>query len=184
MIRILAALALFSQDVEQLSEATVAPVFGEGSLRGCTINFKSVQRDNLYFGGRPVGADGSFNVYHFGQGRVGAMLKVAVLDGLALRLPDTSYLIAGYATNAADLTANMAAEDAGYMLSTFAFGAPTVDAITHFMDDASISVGVQMNGGSSAIPFRTDLTDEQVGAWASCMERLVTDAQSALGGSD
>lgn len=184
MIGMLAALALFSQDVDRLSEATVVPVFGDGSLRGCAINFRSVQRDNLYFGGRPVGADGSFNVYHFGEGRVGAMLKVAVLDGAALRRPDTSYLITGYATNAADLTSNMAAEDAGYMLSTFEFGAPTAEAMADFMEGALITVGVQMNGGAGAIPFRTDLTDEQVGAWASCMKRLVTDAQLALGGDE
>ena len=184
MIGIVAALALLAQEPDRLSEATVAPVFAEGRLRGCALNFKSVQRDNLYFGGRAVGADGSFNLYHFGGGQVGAMLKVAVLDGEAMRLPDTGYLITGYATNAEDVTSNMVGDDAGYRLTSFRFGASTAEAIGYVAGSAAITVGVQMSGGQSAIPFRTDLTQEQASSWESCVDTIVADIRSALAAED
>ena len=180
MIGIVAALALLAQEPDRLSEATVAPVFAEGRLRGCALNFKSVQRDNLYFGGRAVGADGSFNLYHFGDGQVGAMLKVAVLDGDAMRMPDTGYLITSYETNAEDVTSNMVGDDAGYRLTTFRFGESTAEAIGYIAGTAMITVGVQMGGGQSAIPFRTDLTEAQAADWELCVDTLITDIRAAL----
>ena len=161
------------QEAHRWSEATVSPRFADGKLEACAINFKSVQRDNLYFGGRAVGADGSLNVYYFGGTSVSAMLKVTVMDGQALRAPDTSYLVYGFETNAVDSTATMAADDAGYTLSSFSFSNKTAEALASITDQSSITVGVQMNGGKSAIPFRTDLTDAQTSDWSNCMGALM-----------
>jgi len=161
------------QEADRWSEATVSPRFADGQLQACALNFKSVQRDNLYFGGRAVGADGSLNVYFFGGTSVSAMLKVTVIDGQALRAPDTSYLVYGFETNAADSTANRAADDAGYTLSSFSFSNQTAEALASITDQSLITVGVQINGGKSAIPFRTDLTDAQTSDWSECMGALM-----------
>ncbi len=181
MIGIFAAFALLVQEPDRWSEATVGPIFADGRLRGCALNFKAAQRDNLYFGGRAVGTDGSFNLYHFGEGQAGAMLKVAVLDGEAMRLPDTGYLITGFATNAEDITSNMVGDDAGYRLTTFSLGVSTAEAIGSIAGSGAIIVGVQMSGGKSAIPFRADLTQKQGADWANCVDTLVADIESALG---
>lgn len=170
----LAVALVMTQEADRWSEATVAPRFADGRLQACALNFKSVQRDNLYFGGRLVGADGSLNVYHFGGTAVSAVIKLAVLDGQALRAPDTAYLVYGYATNAADVTANMAAaEDAGYTMTSFSFANPTAEALGSIDDRSSITVGAQMNGGQGAIPFRIDLTEAQVSDWSNCMTALL-----------
>ena len=178
----LAAALMMHQDADRWSEATVAPRFAEGRLQGCAINFKAVRRDNLYYGGRAVGADGSLNVYHFGGTAVSAMLKVGILDGETLNAPDRSYLITDYVTNAEDLTANMAAaEDVGYTLSSFSFGAQTGEALGSIIGQSKLTVGVQMNGGQGAIPFRVDLTEAQVADWSSCMDALTDGIQAAIG---
>ncbi len=184
MIGLIAALLLIGQAEERWSDATVTPVFGDGALRGCALNFKSVKRDSLYFGGRAVGADGSFNLYHFGAGDVSAMLKVTVLDGQALRLPDTGYLITGFASNASDINSTLVSEDSGYRLISFTLGAATADAIGHVAVDSAITVGVQMNGGRSAIPFLTELSEDQAADWSECVATLLTDAEDALGATD
>lgn len=178
MIGLLAALALFGQDPDRWSEARVAPIFGEGKLGGCSINFQSVQRDHLYFGGRMVGADGSFNLYNFGEGGFGAMLKVAVLEGEALRLPDTAFLISGYATNADDVLSNMVGDDAGYRLTALQLGPSTSEAIFHIARNEVMIVGVQMNGGRSAIPFQIDISEEQRAEWRGCVNQVLDDILS------
>lgn len=184
MIGLIAALLLIGQAEERWSDATVTPVFGDGALRGCALNFKSVKRDSLYFGGRAVGADGSFNLYHFGAGDVSAMLKVTVLDGQALHLPDTGYLITGFASNASDINSTLVSEDSGYRLISFTLGAATADAIGHVAVDSAVTVGVQMNGGRGAIPFRTDLSEGQADDWSKCVATLIEDAEDALGVAD
>lgn len=180
MIGVALALGLLVQDPDRWSEAVVAPVFGEGRLRACAINFKAAQRDNLYFGGRYVGTDGSFNLYHFGGGQVGAMLKVTVLEGEAMRLPDTGYLVTGYATNVDDVASNMEADDVGYRLVAYSLGGATAEAVAHIAIRSVLTVGVQMNGGASAIPFRVDLTEEQASDWSDCVDTLVSDIENAL----
>lgn len=184
MIGMALAFGLLAQEPDRWSEAIVAPVFAEGRLRACAINFKAAQRDNLYFGGRYVGTDGSFNLYHFGDGKVGAMLKVAVLEGEALRLPDTGYLITGYATNAADAVSNMEADDVGYRLVAYSLGDATVDAIANFSVNSTVTVGVQMFGGTSAIPFRVDLSNDQAADWSDCVGTLINDIERVLGDTD
>lgn len=181
MIGLAVALALFAQEPDRWSEARVAPIFGEGKLGGCLINFKSAQRDNLYFGGRVVGADGSFNLYNFGEGNFGAMLKVAVLDGEALRLPDTAFLISGYATNADDVLSNMVGDDAGYRLVALRLGESTAEAIFRIAQSDTMIVGVQMNGGRSAIPFQVDISEEQRAEWRGCVNQVMDDILASLG---
>jgi hypothetical protein len=178
----LAAALVMPQDADRWSQATVAPYFADGRLQGCSINFKSVQRDNLYFGGRPVGADGSLNVYHFGGSQVIATIKVAVMDGEALRAPDKSYLVNGYTTNVADLiTSRASPTDPSYTVSSFSFANQTADALGSILAQSSMTVGVQMNGGQSAIPFQVELTETQLADWSSCMDALTDGIQAAIG---
>ena len=180
MIALIAALSLMVEPADRWSTASISPVITNGQLGACALNFKAVQSDTLYFSGRPVGIDGSFNVYHFGHARMGAMLKGTILDGQKLNRPDTLYLIDGYKTNIADLIENNPNTDAGYMLSGFELGLSTLETYLNSLERNQLIVGAQMQQGASAIPFQIDLTDDQVLEWLDCTTQLLNDAQAAI----
>lgn len=172
---------LSAQSGSDFQEIKVAPVFGEGRLLGCAINFKAVQRDVVNRPEGVVGFDGSANVYHFGQGKLGFALKATILDGATREMsrPSVTYLINGLDTNNADLALSEPAENAGYTMSMYRFGVATMDMLTATTGDATFSIGILPLGGTMAHQIIFYLDADQMSEWGGCYQRVLEDALAA-----
>lgn len=181
MVGVVAVLALPQHEASWRQVAAV-PIFGDGRLKSCALNFQAAQQTTFYGDGRTIGIDGSANIYHFGGGQMSLLIKSTIINGPSpgLQPTETAYLISGLKTNAADSVRTQPSETPGYTLTGFDIGQATTDAIAGIIRSRVLTVGVVPKNAATSITSRFDLDDETATTWSSCVSELIDQARDAL----
>jgi hypothetical protein len=148
----------FEEKIETTISTEIVPVFQNGELTGCALNFQAGRNDYTYFGGDLALINGSLNLYSAKGKAPFYVLKLGVMrngekDYVA---PSTAFILSDKSSNKVDLRTSIDAESPGFRMFTFSVG----EASLKVMEDTTkanntIRIGYTMNGGSmsSIIPI-------------------------------
>ena len=148
-----------SKDNIQVTISTeIAPVFQNGELTGCALNFQAGKNDYTYFEGDLALINGSLNLYTLRGKPPFFALKLGIMrDGeQSYVAPSTAYILSDYKTNKTDFLTAVDAETPGFRLFTFSAGEASINVMRETTSqDKTIRIGYTMNGGSmgSIIPI-------------------------------
>lgn len=141
------------EKIETTISTEILPVFQNGELTGCSLNFQAGKNDYTYFGGDLALINGSLNLSVLKGGRPFFVLKLGVLrsgesDYVA---PSSAFILSDKQSNKADFLTSLDAETPGFRMFVFAVG----EASLKIMEDTikankSIRIGYAMNGGSTS----------------------------------
>ncbi len=145
-------------DIQVTISAEIAPVFQNGELTGCALNFQAGKNDYTYFGGDLALINGSLNLYAMGGKAPFYALKLGVLRNgeQSYVAPSTAYIVSDYETNKADFQSAVNAETPGFRLFLFSAGEASISVMSKTISqDKTIRIGYTMNDGSmsSIIPI-------------------------------
>jgi hypothetical protein len=136
----------------------IAPVFQNGELTGCALNFQAGKNDYTYFAGDLALINGSLNLYTPEGKAPFYALKLGVMrDGSkAYVAPSTAFLLSDENSNKVDFLKTIDSETPGFRLFTFAAGETSLKIMTETTaQDSTIRIGYTMHSGSmsSIIPI-------------------------------
>ena len=141
------------EKIETTISTEIMPVFQNGELTGCALNFQAGKNDYTYFGGDLALIDGSLNLSVLKGKRPFFVLKLGVLrsgenDYVA---PSSAFILSDKQSNKADFLTSLDAETPGFRMFTFSVG----EASLKIMEDTikankTIRIGYAMNGGSTS----------------------------------
>ena len=160
-------------DTGQTAEATFYPLFMRGQLVGCQVGFSVIRQDDEFGGGEPTLANGLIAAYGPRADRMGAMLRLGVLNsaGQAFQPPERAFLVNGFRTNAAETGESFLSDTPGFRVIPYALGETTVDAIFGMAEDGSLEFVYGMPRTSVDARVRVDLRDypEVLQQWGACL---------------
>ena len=200
---ILAAPAALRADQPQTMTIStdLNPVFVNGKLRGCSIEFEVGRNDPEYSKGKLVDIQGSLSLLAFDAQSPYFLLKLAVTEAgqSAPQAPTDAYLLHGYATNRADFVKRLAGEAGqtpGSAMFFFRSGKSTQKAA---LDDVilnrTLTFGYAMQSGglNAVVPVdlrirqvdfndadKSQIDDKLVGEWSNCAVSLLDAAKNTL----
>lgn len=179
----LVEMALAATLAQQTTEVVASHRLVEGRLGGCLLTFLGAHPDDVYSGGRPLGSSGSVAVWARADGIPYFSLKVAVLRAgeTALSKPDRAYLVYGLRTTSEDQMAAIPAEEPEFLLVAFRLGNSTTGWLESVFASSTLSVGVQLDGGSGAAQLDFVVPEAELMAWGTCVGELIEQARSRIG---
>ncbi len=138
-------------DIEVTISADITPVFQNGDLTGCALNFQAGKNDYIYFGGDLALINGSLNLYTPNGKAPFYALKLGVLRNgeKAYVAPSSAFIISDKTSNKADFLTSVDAETPGFRMFTFSAGEASVDIMGETIRaNKTIRIGYTMNDGS------------------------------------
>jgi len=147
-----------SESVEVTILTEIKPVFQNGELTGCALNFQAGKNDHTYFDGDLALINGSLNLYGL-RGKVPFYaLKLGVMRNgeKTYVAPSTAFVVSDKASNKADFLSAVDAETPGFRLFTYSAGDATLQVMGDTTaKDKTIRIGYTMGAGSmsSIIPI-------------------------------
>jgi len=146
------------ESIEVTISTEIAPVFQNGELTGCALNFQAGKNDYTYFEGELALITGSLNLYSREGKPPFYGLKLGVLrngekDYVA---PSSAVIVSDKTSNKVDFLTSVDSETPGFRLFTFSAGDATLKIMGDTTSkDRTIRIGYTMNGGSmsSIIPI-------------------------------
>lgn len=139
------------EDIEVTISTEIAPVFQNGELTGCALNFQAGKNDYIYFGGDLALINGSLNLYTPNGKAPFYVLKLGVLRNgeKAYAAPSSAFILSDKASNKADFMTSLDAETPGFRLFTFSAREASVDIMGETIRaNKTIRIGYTMNDGS------------------------------------
>lgn len=183
-------------DESATRDASFDPVITDGKVVGCGISFDVVRKDPDYFENDTVQAAGSVYVFRFPGKEPGVGLKLGVGPLFAAdapyHRPSAVLLVKDYVTNKDDQISKNDGEN-GFTLTTFKFGAKTINAVVTAETTGHVSIGYAMTEGGRLDIFDVDLSVRNidtnkspavverdystVAKWKSCVDDLMRQAE-------
>ena len=151
--------AVASQDNIQITISTeIVPVFQNGELTGCALNFQAGKNDYTYFGGELALINGSLNLYTVPGKAPFFALKLGVMrEGeQSYAAPSSALILSDKQSNKSDFVKAVEAETPGFRMFLFSSGETSLKIMRETIsEDKTIRIGYTMNGGSmsSIIPI-------------------------------
>jgi hypothetical protein len=146
------------EDYDTVTYATQnIPVFTNGELSGCTLNFSVFKVDTIYFGGDLVQINGSVNLF-LSDDRAGApeffyALKLGVKrpSDAVFTPPSSAFLVSDNHSNKEDFIAATAGETSGFRLFKFDAGDATIKVMKEtILSEGTIRFAYTMGEGKMA----------------------------------
>jgi hypothetical protein len=153
-----AAAVAAGEDIAVTISTEITPVFQNGELTGCALNFQAGKNDYTYFGGDLALINGSLNLYTV-KGKVPFYaLKLGVMRNgeKAYVAPSSAFILSDKKSNKVDFLTAVNGETAGFRLFTFSVGETSMAIMGEtILQDKTIRIGYTMDGGSmsSIIPI-------------------------------
>lgn len=170
------ALGLGAGQVEaqtRLPHIQVTPQFVDGVHRSCDIRFVLRMGVEQGFFDNEI-ASGTVSLWSEDSDLV-VFLKLGFVGEGTVPPPDSSYLIRGYETNAAELVSSDLTNEGKWRLSMFYSEPITLQTLLSIgVDEPRVTVGFKTADQGVARQFGFDLTRQQAETWEECRHALTT----------
>lgn len=167
------------------------PIFFDGKLQGCAINFEVARKDPEYSQGHIVYITGSLNFYAFKDKNLSFVLKLGVrgVNGAtAFSAPSEAILVTGNGTNRADFLQAVPGEIAGFRMFMFRAGKSTLSAALESLTEqqtltfaysmrprgmnAIVPVNLRMRQLNFDHPENSQIDDSLIQGWLGCQSDI------------
>jgi hypothetical protein len=139
-----------------------SPLFRDGNLTGCSLEYSSLIRDNIYKQGGFVNLGGSVGVM-IGNNGLGVSLKVVINDlnietvKLVPDAPEAAYFISDLKSSKDAYVASTKSDTPGGLVTLFS-NDPTLEMLLDGFLKDEIGISYRRKGGVSDVPFTIDPT--------------------------
>jgi hypothetical protein len=173
------------------------PLFSDGNLTGCSMEYSSLIRDRIYKGGNFVNPSGSILVMGSDKNLL-VSLKTVVNDlnsktaKLEPDAPEAVYFYSALKTSKNAYVSSKKSDTPGGLVTIFEFF-PTINMLFEGIGKGEIGISFRRKGGISDVPFTIDLTvietDDkgkrthsraQVEGFTKCVMKIIDNVEASL----